>query len=308
MSQIPLTQSPSQSITLRSASSAGAPWQRWWKTVSGRKDLMLGTAIVLTVVVAAIFAPIIGREDIKSVNLTARLKPPFWMHDGQPGSLLGTDQLGRDIFTRLVHGARISLTVALVSVVCSAVIGVLIGVVAGYYGGLIDALLMRVVDVFLAFPGIILTIVILSFLGATIRNIILVLAVTQWVGYARMVRGIALSLKQREFIESARASGARNARIILRHLLPNCMTPIGVLASLQVAGMILLESALSFLGLGVQPPTPSWGIMISEGRQYLDTAWWISTMPGIAIVITVLGVKFFSDGVAGVLDPRTRRH
>jgi peptide/nickel transport system permease protein len=308
MSQLPLTQTSAQTINLRSAASTPASWQRMWKTLVSRNDLLIGTVIVLTVVIAAVFAPVIGREDLNSVNLTARLKPPFWLDGGQPGSLLGTDQLGRDIFTRLVHGARISLTVALVSVVCSAMIGVLIGVASGYYGGFVDALLMRFVDVFLAFPGIILTIVILSFLGASVRNIILVLAVTQWVGYARMVRGIALSLKHREFIESARASGARSARIILRHLLPNCMTPIGVLASLQVAGMILLESALSFLGLGVQPPTPSWGIMISEGRQYLDTAWWISTMPGIAIVITVLGVKFFSDGVAAVLDPRTRRH
>jgi peptide/nickel transport system permease protein len=306
MSQIPLTQACP--VTLRSASTGSVIWSRRWKTIRGRKDLLIGATILLIVVVSAILAPVIGREGIRDVNLTARLKPPFWLHNGRSGSLLGTDQLGRDIFTRLVYGARISLTVAIVSVICSTTIGVLIGVVAGFYGGLIDALLMRIVDVFLAFPGIILTIVILSFLGANIRNIILVLAVTQWVGYARMVRGIALSLKEREFIESARASGARNMRIILRHLLPNCMTPIGVLASLQVAGMILLESALSFLGLGVQPPTPSWGIMVSEGRQYLDTAWWISTMPGIAIIVTVLGVKFFSDGVAAILDPRTRRN
>jgi peptide/nickel transport system permease protein len=194
-----------------------------------------------------------------------------------------------------------------VSVFFTALIGVLVGMFSGYFGGFADTLLMRFVDLFLAFPGIVLTIIVLSVLGSGVRNIILVLAVTQWVGYARLTRGLTLSLRQREFIESARASGAGNVRIIMRHIMPNCLTPIGVLASLQIAGMILIEASLSFLGFGVQPPTPSWGIMVAEGRQYLDTAWWISTIPGITIVITVLGIKFLSDGLSSAFDPRTRR-
>jgi peptide/nickel transport system permease protein len=268
---------------------------------------MIGSVIVAIVAAVALAAPLIAREEITTVNITARLQPPFWLANGRDGSVFGTDQLGRDVLTRLVYGARISLTVALFSVVCSTLIGVVIGLVSGYYGGFVDALAMRLVDVFLAFPGIIFTIVVIGFLGPSERNIILVLAITQWTIYARTVRGVVLSLKFREFIEAARASGARDLRIILHHVLPNCVTPIGVLASLQVATMILLESALSFLGLGVQPPTPSWGIMISDGRQYLDSAWWISTVPGVAIVVTVLGVKFLSDGISSVLDPRGRR-
>jgi peptide/nickel transport system permease protein len=272
-----------------------------------RKDLLVGAVIVAVIVLAAILAPWISRESLTSTNLTARLKAPFWLEGGHPGAVFGTDQLGRDIFTRTVHGARTSLTVAFVSVFFTATLGVLVGVFAGYFGGVIDTALMRLVDLFLAFPGIILTIVVLSFLGSGMRNIILVLVVTQWVGYARLTRGLALSLRQREFVESARASGATSTRIVFRHVLPNCLTPVGVLASLQIASIILLEASLSFLGFGVQPPTPSWGIMVAEGRQYLDTAWWIATIPGITIVVTVVGIKFFSDGISAVLDPRTRR-
>lgn len=282
-------------------------WARRWSVVRPQKDLLVGAAIILVVVLAALGAPLLAQEEIRAVNITARLKGPFWLAGGEPGSLLGTDQLGRDIFTRLVTGARISLTVALFSVLFSGMIGILIGLVSGYYGGLIDTVVMRGVDLFLAFPAIILTIVIMSFLGASVRNMILVLALTQWVIYARTVRGVVLSLRHRDFVESVRAAGAHDARIIFRHLLPNCATPIFVLASLQVATMILLESALSFLGLGVHPPTPSWGIMVAEGREYLDTAWWISTFPGVAIVVTMVGVKFFSDGLASILDPRGRK-
>jgi peptide/nickel transport system permease protein len=305
MSEATLTHTGS---LLERSSAAPAPrLQRFARTMRTNKDLLAGSLIVGLVVLAAILAPVLAKEPLSAANLTARLKPPFWLDDGLPGSLLGTDQLGRDIFTRIVYGARTSLTVAFISVFFTALIGVLVGTFAGYFGGIADTALMRLVDLFLAFPGIILTIVVLSFLGSGMRNIILVLALTQWVGYARLTRGLTLSLRQREFIESARASGARDTRVILRHIMPNCMTPIGVLASLQVAGMILIEASLSFLGFGVQPPTPSWGIMVAEGRQYLDTAWWISTIPGITIVITVLGIKFLSDGLASALDPRTRR-
>ncbi|MGD9713007.1 MAG: ABC transporter permease [Thermomicrobiales bacterium] len=295
-------------ITLERASSEPTPrLQRFSRTMRHHPDLLIGSIIATSVILVALFAPWLAKEELTAANLTSRLMPPFWLEGGLEGSLLGTDQLGRDLFTRIIYGARTSLTVAFVSVFFTAIIGVLIGTFSGYFGGMIDTLLMRFVDLFLAFPGIILTIIVLSVLGSGVRNIILVLAVTQWVGYARLTRGMTLSLKHREFIESARASGAGSTRIILRHILPNCMTPIGVLASLQVAGMILIEASLSFLGFGVQPPTPSWGIMVAEGRQYLDTAWWISTIPGITIVITVLGIKFLSDGLSSALDPRTRR-
>lgn len=299
--------SPAQPVPAPLIAADDRRWSRRWALVRPQKDLLVGAAIIVVVVLTALCAPLLAREEIRAVDITARLKGPFWLNGGEPGSLLGTDQLGRDVFTRLVVGARISLTVAFFSVLFSGLIGILVGLVSGYYGGLVDTIVMRAVDLFLAFPAIILTIVILSFLGASVRNMILVLAITQWVIYARTVRGVVLSLRHREFIESVRAAGARDSRIIFRHLLPNCATPIGVLASLQVATMILLESALSFLGLGVRPPTPSWGIMVAEGREYLDSAWWISTLPGVAIVVTMVGVKFFSDGLAAILDPRGRK-
>ena len=296
-----------RTLAERAATPPAPRLSRVFRALLQHKDLLVGSLIVGTIAFAAIAAPLLARESISSVNLMARLKPPFWLSGGQPGSLFGTDQLGRDIFTRLLYGARTSLTVALLSVGFTSLIGVTVGTCAGFFGGVVDSILMRMVDLFLAFPGIIVTVVVLSFLGSGIRNIILVLAVTQWVVYARLVRGLTLSLKQREFIESARASGSTNTRIITRHILPNCITPIGVLASLQVASMILLEASLSFLGFGVQPPTASWGVMVADGRQYLDNAWWISTVPGVAIVVTVLGTKLLSDGLASALDPRSRR-
>ena len=269
-------------------------------------DFSAGVVLLVLILIGALFALPVTAKDLQAVYIGDRLQAPFWLPQGHPGSILGTDQLGRDVLTRLLYGARISLTIGVLATVLSAVIGVILGLLAGYYGGAVDAVIMRITDVFLAFPGIILSIIAISVLGAGVQNLVIVLAITSWEIYARTVRGVILSLRRRDFVIAALSVGASDARILVRHLLVNSMTPIFIIASLQVASMILTESALSFLGLGIQPPTPSWGKMVAEGREYLDSAWWISTFPGIAIVLTVLGVKFTSDGLADMLDPRSR--
>ena len=218
--------------------------------------------------------------------------------------LLGTDQLGRDILSRIIYGSRISLLIGLLSVVLSLPIGVGLGLLAGYFTGRLDDITMRIADVQLAFPFILLAITIAGVLGPSPRNVILILAVGGWVVYARLARGQALSLREKEFIEAARSLGGGSFRILFRHMLPNVVSPIIVVGTFGVAQMILLESSLSFLGLGVQPPTPSWGGMLNDGRPYITVAWWLTTLPGAAIMLTVLGINFVGDWLRDLLDPR----
>jgi peptide/nickel transport system permease protein len=257
------------------------------------------------VVIAAVFAPVITQIDPTSVNLTLRLRPPFPLEGSSIGNPLGTDALGRDIWARMLYGARVSLLVGIVSVIISGTLGITLGLLTGYFGGWFDDVMMRIADVQLAFPFILLMLAVLAVIGAGLRNLILVLGITGWVTYARLVRGQVLSLREKEFVEAARSIGAGSFRIIFRHIMPNVLGPVIVIASFAVASTIIAEASLSFLGLGVKPTTPTWGMMLSEGREYVRQAWWLTTLPGLAIAITVLGINLLGDWLRDVLDPST---
>ena len=267
---------------------------------------VFGLAVLLLMSGAAIAAPRIAPWDPGRQMLAKRLRPPAWQARGLREHPLGTDHLGRDILSRILYGGRISLGVGLSAVTLSACLGVSLGLLAGFHGGRTDALIMRVVDVFLAIPYILLAMGVVFALGPSLLNVILVMAVTRWVQFARIVRADVLSLREREFVAGARARGNRSLRLLLRHVLPNALTPIIVVATLELAFMIIYESALSFLGLGVQPPTPTWGWMLSDGRNYVATAWWLATFPGLAIMLTVLAVNLLGDWLRDTLDPRLR--
>ncbi len=266
----------------------------------------LGVLIVGLVVIAALAAPLLATTDPIDQDLAVALKPPFWMADGSLQHPLGTDHLGRDVFSRLVYGAQISLTISVLAALLGAAVGVAAGLVAGYLGGRVGTVIMRVVDLNLAFPLILLALAVVALLGPNLRNLVIVMAITTWMIYARVVRGLTLTLREQEFVQAVRALGARDARIIARHVLPNVLAPVMVIWTLEVARVILMESALSFLGLGVPPPTPTWGRMLAEGRDYLSMAGWISIFPGLAIMVTVLGINFLGDGLRDLLDPRLR--
>ncbi len=266
----------------------------------------LGVLIVGLVVVAALMAPLLATTDPIEQDLTVALKPPFWMADGSLEHPLGTDHLGRDVYSRLVYGAKISLTISVLAALLGAAVGVAAGLVAGYVGGRVGAIIMRIVDLNLAFPLILLALAVVALLGANLRNLVIVMTITTWMIYARVVRGLTLTLREQEFVQAVRALGACDARIIARHVLPNVLAPVMVIWTLEVARVILMESALSFLGLGVPPPTPTWGRMLAEGRDYLTMAGWISIFPGLAIMVTVLGINFLGDGLRDLLDPRLR--
>jgi peptide/nickel transport system permease protein len=228
------------------------------------------------------------------------------MPSGSSAHPLGTDPLGRDIWSRMLWAADVSLGIAAVSVLIAMSLGVLLGLMAGYYGGLLDILVMRVADVQLSFPYILLAIAVMALLKPSLLNLVLLLALPGWMVYARTVRASVLGLKQREFVEAARALGASDRRLIFRHLAPNVLAPVIVLSSFQVAQVIIAEASLSFLGVGVQPPIPSWGAMLSQGREYLSSAWWLGTFPGLAIIISVLATNLFGDGLRDALDPRLK--
>jgi peptide/nickel transport system permease protein len=273
-----------------------------WRSKTG----LVGFIIVLFVLLMAIFAPIIAPFDPQAMNPVKMLKPPIWIDGSDPEHLLGTDNLGRDILSRIIYGSQVSLLVGIASVVLAGIIGVFVGLVAGYYGGIVDMILMRLVDSFLAIPNILFALVFLAVFGPSVPTLIVVIGITNWVVYARMVRGEALSIKEREFVKAARSMGVKNPLIILRHLLPNVMSSFIVISTLSVASTIILEASLSFLGLGIQPPTVSWGGILSDGRDYLATSWWLATLPGIAITITVLGIIFLGDWLRDILDPRSQ--
>lgn len=265
---------------------------------------LAGAVIIALEILVALLAPVLSPHDPIEQNIARRLVPPAWVEKGTWSHPLGTDQLGRDILSRIIYGSRVSLLVGFLSVAISLPVGVLIGLVAGYFGGKLDDLMMRIADTQLAFPFILLAITIVGVLGPTPQNVILILGIGGWVVYARITRGQVLSLKEKDFIEAARGLGLSHWRILFRHIFPNTLTPIIVVATFAVAQMILLESSLSFLGLGIQPPTPSWGGMLNEGRNYITLAWWLSTFPGAAIMLTVLGINFVGDWLRDLFDPR----
>ena len=267
---------------------------------------VFGIAVLLLMGGAALAAPQIAPWDPGRQMLVKRLRPPMWQERGLREHPLGTDHLGRDILSHILYGGRISLGVGLSAVTLSGLIGVTLGLLAGFHGGRTDAFIMRVVDVFLAIPYILLAMGVVFALGPSLLNVILVMAVTRWVQFARIVRADVLSIREREFVSGARARGNRSMRLLLRHVLPNALTPIIVVATLELAFMIIYESALSFLGLGVQPPTPTWGWMLADGRNYVATAWWLATFPGLAIMLTVLAVNLLGDWLRDTLDPRLK--
>jgi peptide/nickel transport system permease protein len=260
--------------------------------------------MVISVVLVAVLAPWIAPHDPYDQDIERRLKPPAWNEGSVPGYSLGTDPLGHDILSRLIHGARISLTVAVLAVLVSGTLGVILGVVAGYFGGRIDNIIMRVAEVQMAFPLILLAIAVMFVLGSGLRNLILVIGITGWVTYGRVVRSEVLALKNREFVEAARALGNSPLAIMVRHVVPNVFSSVIVVATLEVARVIIMESALTFLGLGVDPRIPSWGGMLADGRQYLNVYWWVAVFPGLAIMFTVLGVNLVGDWLRDTLDPR----
>ena len=287
-----------------------APEERQWvmtlKRLARRRTALFGLAVVAVVILSAVGAPLVTVFDPIEQDINQRLKEPGWRNAAGQAHVLGTDHLGRDILARIIYGSRVALVVGLSAVLISGVLGMAIGLVSGYFGGKVDDFFMRLADIQLAFPFILLAIAVIGVLGPSLRNIIVVIGVSSWVVYARVVRGEVLSIREREFVQAAIALGSRDGRVVLRHVLPNAFTPWLVVATLDMARVIVIESALSFLGLGVQPPTPTWGGMLADGRVYLSTAWWLATFPGLAILVTVLGINLLGDGLRDTLDPRLK--
>jgi peptide/nickel transport system permease protein len=281
-------------------------WVTLLRRLVRRRTALFGLLVVLGVILAALLAPVFAPFDPLEQDIGQRLREPGWQDAQGRVHPLGTDHLGRDILSRIVYGSRIALVVGLAAVLISGILGMVVGLVAGYFGGRVDDFLMRLADVQLAFPFILLAIAVIGVLGPSLRNIIIVIGVSSWVVYARVVRGEVLSIREREYVQAAVALGSRHGRVLRQHVLPNTFTPWLVVATLDMARVIVIESALSFLGLGVQPPTPTWGGMLADGRVYLSTAWWLATFPGLAILVTVLGINLFGDGLRDTLDPRLK--
>ncbi len=264
------------------------------------RTAVLGLVLTVLLAFTAIFAPLLAPHSYKEQNLPKSLTPPFWYPSGDTTYLLGTDHLGRDVLTRIIYGVRVSFAVGVGAVLIGGTIGTLIGAVSGFFGGKVDSILMRLADTQLSFPAIFLAIAVIAVLGRGLLNLILVLGFVTWVQYARVARGGALVVKEKEYVAAARTIGATSFHIITRHILPNVMPPILVIATVNVSTMILSEAGLSFLGLGVQPPTPTLGQMLSEGRHVFSIAWWNAVFPGLAIMLVVLGINLLGDGLAEV--------
>ncbi|MGQ9919799.1 MAG: oligopeptide ABC transporter permease [Desulfobacca sp.] len=274
--------------------------REFWPRFRRNRLALSGLILVVVLFLVSILAPWLAPYDPNIIDMNAILMPPCSSHP------MGTDSLGRDVLSRIIYGARISLKVGFVAVGLATLIGVVLGAVAGYYGGWVDNLLMRLVDLMLCFPTFFLILAVIAVLEPSIWNIMVIIGLTSWMGVARLVRAEFLSLKGREFIQATRALGANDGRIIFRHLLPNALAPVMVSATLGVAGAILTESALSFLGLGVQPPTPSWGNILTAGKDNIEIAWWLSVFPGLAILITVLSYNLLGEGIREAIDPRLK--
>lgn len=280
-----------------------------WRAVASplRRYPVVPIAILAGVLFCAILGDFLTPVSPTKYQLGKTFAPPFWDAKGSVSHLLGTDNMGRDIFSRLIAGARISVLVVLTAIGIAGLIGTTIGLVSGYAGGRVDSVLMRVVDVQLAIPFILLALILVAVLGASLRNVIIVIAVSGWPSYARVVRSEVLSIKQRDFVALARVAGCGRLRIVARHIFPQVVNTLIVLSTLQVGTVMIFEASLSFLGLGVQPPTPSWGLMLADGRNYLSTAWWISAFPGLVILFTCLSANLLGDWLRDRFDPRLRQ-
>ncbi|MGB9699682.1 MAG: ABC transporter permease [Thermodesulfobacteriota bacterium] len=266
----------------------------------------VGLIMVLLVLTVAFLAPYLSPYNPLDQNLQARLKPPFWDEKSDPRYFLGTDQVGRDLLSRLIYGSRISLSVGFLTMAFSAVLGITLGIIAGYYRGIWDSIISNCVNIMMSFPYILLAISVMAAAGPGFKNLILVLGLTGWPIYTRLVRAEVIELKSRDFITAARALGGRDSGVIWKHILPNLTSSIIVLATFELARMIIRESFLSFLGLGIPPPMASWGGMLAEGRSYMLGLWWLAAIPGLAIFFTTLGINLMGDGIRDWLDPHTR--
>jgi peptide/nickel transport system permease protein len=273
----------------------------FWPRIKRNRLAMAGACVVLFLFMISLMAQVIVPYEPNAINAWQVLSPPSWQH------WFGTDELGRDVLSRVIYGARISLKVGFVAVGIAVSIGTVVGLVSGYYSGLVDATLMRFVDIMLCFPAFFLILAVITVREPSIWNIMIVIGLTGWMGVARLVRAETLSIREMDYILAARCIGCSDARIIFRHILPNAISPVLVSASLGVAGAILTESALSFLGIGVLPPTPSWGNILTSGKDYIEFAWWLSLFPGLSILITVLAYNLLGEGIRDALDPRVKR-
>jgi peptide/nickel transport system permease protein len=262
-------------------------------------------AVLALFVLMALFAPWIAPLDPNAQTLSLRLKPPFWIEGSVPGHWLGTDQLGRDILSRIVHGSRVSILVGVAATLLAGLIGITIGLLAGFYAGWREQVLMRLADVQLAFPSILLALALVAAVGPSMQNLIVALGITGWVTYARVVRAEVLSLRNREYVVAARSFGVSDGPIIKRHLLPNVLAPVATIGTLQVAAMILSEASLSYLGLGVPPNIPSWGAMLRDGQLFLRSAWWLAVFPGLAVMILTLAISLLGDLLRDLTDPKS---
>ncbi|MBN1135983.1 MAG: ABC transporter permease [Anaerolineae bacterium] len=280
--------------------------REFWLELRTRPLALLGGIVVVLYLLAAIFAAQISPHDPTLGNLRVRLRPPAWQEGSNPEYLLGTDDQGRDLLTRIIYGSRISLLVGFLSVGISVAVGTGLGALAGYYRGLLDQVLSRFADLLLAFPFLIFAIGMMAFLGPGFWNLILALTFKGWVEFFRLVRGEMFAEKPKEYVEAAKVVGQSNLVIIGSEILPNIIQSVFVLGTLRMGFMIIMEASLSFLGLGIQPPTPAWGSMVASGRDYMLTAWWVSTLPGIAILILVLSINLFGEGLRDILDPRLK--
>jgi peptide/nickel transport system permease protein len=295
-------------IDLRTARREVSPWKRARISLFRARWPVLAILILLFVAFLAVFGPQIAPKDPNRITLIARLKPPFEHNaQGQVEYILGTDTLGRDVLSRLIYGARVSLAVGLVAVCIGGSLGTFLGLLAGYFGGWVDDVIMRLADIELGFPFILLAIMVMVVLGSGVLNLVLVLGIGQWVTYARIARGETMSQREKEYIEAAHSIGASNLRVMFRGILPNILSPLIVIASFNVASVILAEASLSFLGLGVPPTVPTWGAMLAESRdQLLANRWWLAVFPGVAIMLTVLSLNILGDWLRDFLDPRLR--
>jgi peptide/nickel transport system permease protein len=279
-----------------------------WRLASVRPllqpKILIGGAIVLVLVIAGVLAPWIAPYDPNAQNLAMVLKPPQWFFGPHA---LGTDAVGRDILSRLFYGARVSLVIAVMVVLISGSVGIGLGALSGYFAGALDFAIQKLVEVVWAFPPLLLAIAIMAFLGQGLDNLILALVIQRWISYCRVARGQALSMRSREFVEAARALGASDVRIIMRHIMPNLFQSAIVIGTFAMASAIISEASLSFLGLGVPPEIPTWGSMLADGRTYISTSWWLALFPGLCIFFTVLGINLLGDGLRDLLDPRLKR-
>ena len=267
---------------------------------------LVASAVVALIVVGAALAPYVAPHDPLAVNIQHRLAPPAWMQGGAPAHVLGTDQIGRDLLSRMIYGGRVSLVIGVSAVLISSSMGVLLGLSAGYFGGRLDWTIMTLINVMLTFPFVLLALAVIAVLGPSLINMIFVLGVADWPLYARVIRAETLAIREREYVLASRALGMSHLRIMFRQIFPNLVSVIVVIATLQVARVIILESFLSFLGLGIQPPTPAWGNMLGEGRVYMLNSWWIATFPGLAIFVTTLAINLMGNALRDWLDPHMK--